>query len=85
LGRSREHPWEEFKAFSQYSELSDGGYEQLSLAESCVNFCGFDLHLCENAIVTQERVSQALALWPTISQGFALVDGRELPCFDENR
>jgi hypothetical protein len=33
--------------FSQYYELSNGCYEQLSLAESCANFCGFDLHLCE--------------------------------------
>jgi hypothetical protein len=35
--------------FSQYQELSNGCYEQLSFAESCVNFCGFGLHLCENA------------------------------------
>jgi hypothetical protein len=35
--------------FSQYYELSNGCYEQLSLAESCANFCGFGLHLCENA------------------------------------
>jgi hypothetical protein len=35
------------KAFSQCFELFNGGYEQLSLAESCANSCGFDLHRCE--------------------------------------
>jgi hypothetical protein len=39
--------------FSQYYELSNGGYEQLSLAESCANFCGFGLHLCEKCFRIQ--------------------------------
>jgi hypothetical protein len=33
--------------FSQYYEVSTGGYEQLSLAESCAGFCGSGLHFCE--------------------------------------
>jgi hypothetical protein len=36
--------------FSQYYELSSDCYEQLSLAESCVNFCGFGLHPAKNAL-----------------------------------
>jgi hypothetical protein len=31
--------------FSQYREPLNNGYVQLSLAESCVDFCGFDLHV----------------------------------------
>ena len=39
----------QLRAFSQYYELYDGCYEQLSLTESCANFCGFGLHLCEKS------------------------------------
>jgi hypothetical protein len=48
---------EQLEHFSQYYELSNGGYEQLSLAESCANFCGFGLHLCEKCF-TREPVGR---------------------------
>jgi hypothetical protein len=44
-----------FKAFSQCDELFNGGYEQLSLAESCANSCGFDLHRCEKCYRGQPK------------------------------
>jgi hypothetical protein len=49
------HEQTALKAFSQCDELFNGGYEQLSLAESCANSCGFGLHRCENAVGGNEN------------------------------
>src|SRR5882757_4489178 len=38
--------------FAIYCVPLNGCYVQLSLAESCVDFCDFGLHLCENAVTT---------------------------------
>jgi hypothetical protein len=45
--------------FSQYYEVSDGGHEQLSLAESCANFSGFGLQLYEKRLATPYSVRNA--------------------------
>src|ERR1700692_1726536 len=68
--------------FAQYHELSDSSYEQLSLAESCANLCGFGLHLLRKTLVralqhlAESIEKRRLAFQNTLS---ALGDGTPTP------